>query len=121
MNDPRAFLDCLSAGYQDSMILLSANHLGVFGALADGPRTTVDLAGDLDCDPRALELLLLALVQGLTEFLPVSSSGSRIMKPPSPHRHTTGRKGSASFAASAAGRQNPMVARPFDIRKSLGA
>jgi hypothetical protein len=64
MTDPRAFLDRMSAGYQDAMILLAANHVGVFAALAGGPRTLADLAGDLDCDRRALELLLLALVAG---------------------------------------------------------
>jgi predicted O-methyltransferase YrrM len=62
MNDPRAFLDQMSAGYQDATILLTANHLGVFAALAGGPRHPGDLAGDLACDPRALDLLLLALV-----------------------------------------------------------
>jgi SAM-dependent methyltransferase len=62
MTDPRAFLDRLSTGYQDAIIVLAANHLGVFGALAGGPRTADDLAGDLACDPRALDLVLCALV-----------------------------------------------------------
>ncbi|HOX26800.1 MAG TPA: methyltransferase [Candidatus Krumholzibacteria bacterium] len=61
MDDPRRFLDRISTGYQDAIILLAANHLGVFGALRDGPRAVDDLADDLACDRRALEILLLAL------------------------------------------------------------
>jgi len=62
MNDPRAFLDSMSAGYQDAAILLTANHLGVFGALAEGPRTAEELARELSVDARALHVLLCALV-----------------------------------------------------------
>lgn len=62
MTDPRAFLDRLAVGYQESIILLAANHLGVFGALAAGPRTARTLADSLDLDPRALDVLLRALV-----------------------------------------------------------
>jgi hypothetical protein len=62
MDDPRRFLDQMSAGYQDAIILLAANHLGVFTALANGPRTAIDMAGDLDCDARALDIVLCALV-----------------------------------------------------------
>lgn len=62
MDDPRRFLDQMSAGYQDAIILLAANHLGVFTALGDGPRTAIDMAGDLRCDARALDILLCALV-----------------------------------------------------------
>ncbi len=61
MTDPRTRLDQISAGYQDAVILLTANHLGVFDALRHAPRKTPDLARDLDCDPRSLEILLLAL------------------------------------------------------------
>ncbi len=52
MNDPRRFLDQMSAGYQDAIILLAANHLGVFAALQAGPRTAVELARELDLDGR---------------------------------------------------------------------
>ena len=45
MTDPRAFLDRLSAGYQDSMILLAANPLGVFGALPTVILTLILLFG----------------------------------------------------------------------------
>ncbi|MEZ4389024.1 MAG: methyltransferase [Candidatus Krumholzibacteriia bacterium] len=62
MTDPRPFLDRMSGGYQDAMILLAANHLGVFGALATGPRTAAELASQLEVDPRALDILLRALV-----------------------------------------------------------
>jgi hypothetical protein len=74
MNDPRAFLDRLSGGYQDSLILLAANHLGVFGPLARAERDAASLAADLECDPRALEQLLLAL------------TGAGVLEQPSPGR-----------------------------------
>jgi len=62
MDDPRRYLDQVSAGYQDAIILLAANHLGVFCALQSGPRLAIDLARELRCDPRALDVLLCALV-----------------------------------------------------------
>lgn len=54
-------LDELSAGYQNAIILLTANHLGVFPALAGPPREAADAARELGLDPRALEIVLLAL------------------------------------------------------------
>ncbi len=59
--DPQQRLDELSAGYQNAVILLTANHLGVFPALAAGPRVAADLASELGLDARALETTLLAL------------------------------------------------------------
>ncbi len=59
--DARARLDQISAGYQDAIILLAANHLGVFAGLAHGPRQAGDLAEDLRLDTRALDLVLHAL------------------------------------------------------------
>ena len=59
--EPRARLDALVHGYQNAFILLTANHLGLFRALRDGPRAAADLAAELRVDARALELLLLAL------------------------------------------------------------
>jgi predicted O-methyltransferase YrrM len=59
--DARARLDQISAGYQDAIILLAANHLGVFAQLAHGSRTAAELAGELGLDARALELVMLAL------------------------------------------------------------
>ncbi|MBD3222573.1 hypothetical protein GF314_15165, partial [bacterium] len=68
MTDPRATLDRLSAGYQDAVILLTANHLGIFGALAGEPQTVTDLAHELDLDPRALDRILCALAgQGILD------------------------------------------------------
>jgi hypothetical protein len=64
MEDSRRFLDQISAGYQDAIILLTANHLGVFDALEVGPRTVADLACELQCAPRGLDLLLCALAAG---------------------------------------------------------
>jgi predicted O-methyltransferase YrrM len=59
--DARARLDQISAGYQDAIILLAANPLGVFARLARGPRGAAELATELNLDARALELVLLAL------------------------------------------------------------
>jgi predicted O-methyltransferase YrrM len=61
MDDPRRFLDSMSAGYQEAIILLTANHLGIPAALVDGPRSAAELAASLDCDERALDVLLCAL------------------------------------------------------------
>lgn len=61
MNDARQFLDQMSAGYQSAITLLTANHLGLFTALEDGPRTATQLAYELSVDARALEILLYAL------------------------------------------------------------
>jgi predicted O-methyltransferase YrrM len=78
MDDPRAFLDHVSAGYQDAMILLAANHVGVFTALRAGPRTVAELATELGCDPRALDLLLCALVaSGILDQLTSNRFGLR--------------------------------------------
>ncbi len=59
--ESRARLDALAHGYQNAVILLTANHLGLFRALRGGPRTAADLAAELRVDGRALELVLLAL------------------------------------------------------------
>jgi predicted O-methyltransferase YrrM len=59
--DTRARLDQISAGYQDAIILLAANHLGVFAQLAHGPSKAADLASELRLDARALEIVMLAL------------------------------------------------------------
>lgn len=60
--DPKAFLESIAHGYQDAIILLVANHLGVFGALAgQAPRSAAELAADLAVNARALDLLLCAL------------------------------------------------------------
>ncbi len=68
MTDARAHLDRTATAFQDSAVLLTANHLGLTGALCRGPRTARDLAADLDLDPRATEVLLLALAgQGVAE------------------------------------------------------
>jgi len=57
----RAQLESIAHGYQDAVILLTANHLGLFRALHGEPRTAADLARELDLDARGLELVLLAL------------------------------------------------------------
>jgi len=60
--EARERLDTMVAGYQDSIILLTAGRLGVYGALAERPRSAAELAAVLELDQRALELVLLALV-----------------------------------------------------------
>jgi ubiquinone/menaquinone biosynthesis C-methylase UbiE len=59
--DARSRLEQLQSGYQIAAIILTANHLGVFAALADRNRPAADLAAELGLDARALETLLLAL------------------------------------------------------------
>lgn len=59
--DPRARLDQISAGYQDAIILLAANHLGILAHLARAPRQAAPLAAELGLDARAVDLLLHAL------------------------------------------------------------
>jgi 2-polyprenyl-3-methyl-5-hydroxy-6-metoxy-1,4-benzoquinol methylase len=49
-------------GYFGSQVLFTANELGVFGELADGPRTANRLAQSLEADEDALERLLNACV-----------------------------------------------------------
>ncbi len=62
MDDARRFLDQTAMAFQDSAILLVANHLGLLADLAAGPRTAAGLAAARGLDARATETLLLALV-----------------------------------------------------------
>jgi predicted O-methyltransferase YrrM len=50
----------LSTAYWDSQTLLTANRLGLFDALADGPRTAEQVAAQLQLDARATALLMRA-------------------------------------------------------------
>ncbi len=59
--EARDKLDRIAAGYQDAFILLTGLRVGVFDALADGPRTPAELAARLELDTRALDLVLHAL------------------------------------------------------------
>jgi SAM-dependent methyltransferase len=69
-DDIRARIDTFMAGYQDSVILLTASRLGLFAALGDnehpeqpGPaRSAAELAADCSLDARGVETVLLALV-----------------------------------------------------------
>ncbi len=56
--DARHRLDEISRGYQDAIVLITANHLGVLAALAGGPRTPSALATELQLDGRALAVVL---------------------------------------------------------------
>jgi hypothetical protein len=60
--DPRAKLDEYKSRHWGPLVLLTAGHLGLFTALADGPRRARDLAVELGLDARAVEIVLLALV-----------------------------------------------------------
>lgn len=59
--DPSPILDLLEA-FRRSKAMFAAVSLGVFDALASGPRTLDDLAEALPADPGALERLLVACV-----------------------------------------------------------
>jgi SAM-dependent methyltransferase len=52
----------LSTAYWESQVLLTANRLRVFDALADGPRSADEVAAALHLDPRSTALFLRALV-----------------------------------------------------------
>lgn len=57
--DPSAIVR-LSTAYWDSQVLLTANRLRVFDALADGAKTADEVAAALGLDPRSTTLLLRA-------------------------------------------------------------
>jgi len=57
--DPTALVR-LSTAYWDSQVLLTANRLQLFDALADGPRTPGEVATALGFEPRATTLFLRA-------------------------------------------------------------
>ena len=59
--DPGIVLDLLQA-FRRSKAMFAAVSLGVFEALAAGPKSPTDLAHDLRADPDALERLLDACV-----------------------------------------------------------
>ncbi|MDP2935842.1 MAG: methyltransferase [Dehalococcoidia bacterium] len=48
----------LAVGYQRSMVLLSANRIGVFGALAGGPLSSEEVASSCGSQPRSTAMLL---------------------------------------------------------------
>jgi SAM-dependent methyltransferase len=52
----------LSGSYWACCIVQAAVQLDLFSALADGPRTEEQLASRLGCDPRALRMLVTALI-----------------------------------------------------------
>ena len=68
----------LSGSYWACCALQAAVQLDLFTALAGGPRTEEQLAGSLGCDPRALGMLVTALVS--LEFL--ERRGEAVAAPP---------------------------------------
>lgn len=52
----------LAGGFQPACVVIGATELGVFDALADGPRLAAELAEQLKTDPRATTIMLDALV-----------------------------------------------------------
>ena len=121
--DTRMRLQDVSRGYQSSVVLLTACHLGVFDALGDnsraaagpaqapadlaaalrldsraavGPaRTPADLAAALRLDPRALEIVLLALASD--GFLEKDGEGFRLGKDYAPYLLSGGAQTQASI------------------------
>src|ERR1043165_1192554 len=59
--DPAPILDLLEA-FRRSKVMFAAVSLGIFDALAAGPRTPQSLAADLNAQPDALQRLLDASV-----------------------------------------------------------
>ncbi|MEZ5559649.1 MAG: methyltransferase [Pseudomonadales bacterium] len=58
----------LSTAFWDAQVLLTANRMGLFQALAEGPRGLNALCAELTAEPRALRLLLNACIAlGLLE------------------------------------------------------
>jgi SAM-dependent methyltransferase len=53
----------LASGYQRAQVLFVASALGIFGILADGPKTAVEVAGRLGGGVRGIAALLDACVQ----------------------------------------------------------
>ena len=76
--DP-GFLMKLATGYWSSAVLLAANELGVFGALAEGANSAESIATRITADPRATEQLLDACC-GLNLLV---KQADRYMVPPS--------------------------------------
>jgi len=82
-------VDRIASGYRACQILLTANRLGLFEALADGPVSAEGLSTRLEADPRGVRILCDALValdilkQGLEGY----SNGplaERVLLPSSP-------------------------------------
>ena len=68
----------LTTAYWNSQALLTANRIGVFGALADGPMSVSEICEELDIRPRPARLLLKACVAlGLLEETPDGFANSR--------------------------------------------
>lgn len=70
---PADLIDDIAIGYQASQILFTANRLGLFAALADGPVGGDELARRLAADRRGTRILCDALVD--LGLLDLSSSG----------------------------------------------
>lgn len=60
-------------GFRISRIILTAFELEIFTAVANGPRTADEIAGELDLDPRAADRLLRALC--VLELMQYTESG----------------------------------------------
>ena len=79
----RERLDEVMRGYQASIVLLAAGKVGVFAALARESQTAAELADTLSLDPRALEIVLLALAAD--GFLEQEGDRFRIAAAYAPH------------------------------------
>ena len=69
----------------------------------------------------SIRLLRTTTTTGSSSSTQVARLFSVIPKLPSPAMSTTGRSGLAAFAPMAAGKPQPMVPRPPELKKVLGA
>ncbi len=79
----------LATGYWSSALLLEACDLGVFGALASGPKTATEVAACLNTAPRATGMLLnacvgLGLLDRVGDALALSPTAQAFLVPGSP-------------------------------------
>ncbi|MFB3903719.1 MAG: methyltransferase [Acidobacteriota bacterium] len=61
-NDYAEHVDRLSSGFRDAQVLLTANRLGLFPFLENGPKTVAEMAQSLQASQRGLRILCDALV-----------------------------------------------------------
>jgi 3-hydroxy-5-methyl-1-naphthoate 3-O-methyltransferase len=89
---PQDFFPELVMGYRRAKAVMVAHELGLFAALAAGPRTTAELARELACDERALE----ALVRAVASIGLLGRDGDRFANAPLAANHLVpGRPGYA--------------------------
>lgn len=81
----------IARGFMGSRALLTAHELGVFGALAEGPKSSLEVAWAVGADPRGVDRLMRALV-GL-ELLELRADGHFANTPAAAEHLVPGRSG----------------------------